>query len=101
MDNKDRCVVDGPVQLGCGSELGFRPSSIVEMRGGILEARSITATRHCQPVFLFSGGNIVLHGDQRDLANQKWFWTSRRKQIDIQFDAKSNRTTFAYVTPKN
>ena len=100
MDNKTRCVVDGPVQLGWGADLGFHPSSIVEMRGGLLEARSITATRHCQPVFLFSGGNIVLHGDQRNLANQEWFWTSRRKQIDIQFDAKSNRTTFAYVVSR-
>ena len=97
MDNKTRCVVDGPVQLGWSADLGFHPSSIVEMRGGLLEARSITATSYCQPVFLFSGGKIVLSGDQRDLTNQEWFWTSRRKQIDIQFDAKSNRTTFAYV----
>ena len=43
----------------------------------------------------------MLHGDQRDLANQEWFWTSRGKQIDSQFNAKSNRTTFAYVVSKN
>ena len=101
MDNKARCVVNGPVQLGWGTNLGFRPSSIVEIRGGRLEARSITATKHCQPVFLFSGGNIVLHGDQRALVHQEWFWTSRHKQLDVQFDAKLNRTTFAYVVSRN
>ena len=100
IDNKATCVVDGPVQLGWGSDLGFRPSAIVEMRGGLLEAKSITATKHCQPVFLFSGGNIVLQGDRRTLVNQAWFWTSRLKRLSVQFDAKVNRTTFAYVISK-
>ena len=100
MDNEATCVVDGPVQLGWGADLGFHPSSIVEMRGGRLEAKTLIATKHCQPVFLFSGGHIVLQGDQRALVKQAWFWTPRHKRLDVQFDAKLNRTSFAYAVPK-
>ena len=100
INDKASCVVNGPVQLGWGADLGFRPSSTVEMRGGRLVAKTIIATPHCQPAFLFSGGTIVLQGDQRALVDKAWFWTLRSRRLEIQFDAKANKTTLAYAAAK-